>query len=158
MFRLLVTGSTRQTNAEIVWNPLFWMVHKHKQMIIVHGWADAGVDLFTHQWVTLPGQQWNSDPSSDLLVVEDLDLHDGYWAAPSDGVQRRNQEMVDTSPDACFAFPDDRHRSDTLDCLARAWARGMPCYVFNFSRVGAFHQLSEPEGVDLAKRMLGWGS
>lgn len=155
MFRLLVTGSSRQTNAEIVWNPLFWVAHKHQQMIVVHGGGTEGIDLFTHEWIHLPGQKWNTDPKSELLVIEEL--HDTFWGQDRGG-ELSNQEMVDAGADACFAFPDDRKKSMTLDCVARAWRKGIPTYIFNFSRVGAFHQLTEDEGAALAVRMLGYGS
>jgi YspA, cpYpsA-related SLOG family len=155
VFRLLVTGSSQQTNAEIVWNPLFWVVHKHQQMLVVHGGSPTGVDLFVHEWINLPGQKWNADPKSEFLVVEEC--HDGFWGQPEGG-ERCNQEMVDAGADACFAFPDDRKRSATLDCVARAWRKGIPTYIFNSTRVGAFHQLTEDEGAALAVRMLGYGS
>lgn len=162
VFRLLVTGSRFQRNEEIVWNPLWWMVHKHHNLVIRHGASylthpDEGVDLAAHEWIGLPGQKWNTSPNSDYLVIEDAVPADfktlGRKAGPL-----RNQDMVSRGNDACFAFPDDRPRSGTLDCLARAWAQGMPCYVFSSTQVGRFHTLSEDEGMNLARRMLGWGS
>ena len=161
MFRLLMTGSRYQRNAEIVWSPLFWELHKHEQMIVVHGGCVDGVDAHTKEWINLPGHPWNrSGYDSKFLVIEEehavtpkMWREIGRTAGP-----QRNQRMVDAGADACFGFPDSRHRSGTLDCMARAWVKGIPVFCFNYTRVGVFHQITEQEGETLARRILGWGS
>lgn len=141
MFTLIVTGSSRQTNAEIVWSPLFWLLNKHEQMIVRHLGGPGGVDAHTAQWCRLPGQPWNAEANSRFLVLEQV-----------------TDEAALVGPDvsACLAFPQGRHRGHTWLCMARAWAQGMPVLCFNSERPGCFHELTEAEGLDLAKRMLGW--
>lgn len=144
MFTLIVTGSSKQRNAEIVWNPLFWLIHKHEQMIVRHMPAAAGIDAHTSAWCQLPDQPWNREANSRFLVLEQV--FDDAAA------------MVDSQASACFAFPQGRHRGQTWECMARAWAQGIPVYCFNSSLVGCYHQVSEAEGLDLAKRVLRWGA
>lgn len=160
MFTLLVSGSRYQKDAEIVWSPLYWMINRHKTMMVRHGACPTGVDLHAHEWIELPGQKWNTDPRSDLLVLEDPhEVTPLMWQTIGKPAgPQRNQRMVNLDADAHFSFPDSRRKSGTLDCLARAWVKGIPCYVFNFQRVGVFHVLTEGEGAAVAHRMLGYGS
>lgn len=148
MFTLIVSGSSRQCDAEVVWNPLFWMLARHEQMIVRYTAPtrpDRGVEAFVQRWCRLPGQPWNIDPRTKYLVLEEPFGDTAEMVAAGQA-------------SACYAFPDDRRKSRTLLCMALAWARGIPVYCFSSFRVGRFHELSEGEGLDLAKRMLGWGS
>lgn len=146
MFTLAVVGSSRQTNAEIVWNPLFWALAKHEQMIVRHqavpDVAGGGVARFTQEWCRLPGHPWNADPNSKFLVLEQ--------------VHPDQVSMCYADCSALYAFPSDRYRSRTLHAMALAWARGIPVVVWHSVQVGRFHNLSDREGMGLAKKMLGW--
>ena len=154
VYRLLVTGSRKLADSDIVWTPLFWIVHRYGYMTLIHGHCPTGADHFADEWY----ENWESRAGHDsdqLALIErypaDWDLH-GKAAGPI-----RNQQMVDLGANACFAFPTPESRG-TLDCMARAWVRGIPTYVFSPTNVGAFRQLSEEEGEKLARRYLGWGS
>jgi hypothetical protein len=69
----------------------------------------------------------------------------------------RNQDMVTEGANACFGFPTPES-TGTLDCMARAWVKGIDTYVFHHLEPGRFHKLTEDEGEHLARRMLKWGS
>lgn len=145
MFTLLVTGSARQTNADLVWNPLFWFLSRHEQMIVRHlpAAADHGVDAFVEAWCHLQDEVFNADPNGRLVLEQTVDTVG---------------ELVDPTVSACAAFPQGRRRGQTWEVMARAWSQGMPVLCFSSSHVGRFHELTEHEGLDLAKRCLGWGS
>lgn len=161
MHRLLITGSRDLPDAEIVWLPLFMAIHKHEQMIVVHGDA-PGADTFAHEWVELPGQQWNRRPLTahekmhrvERLVIEER--HPADWTRLGKAAGPvRNQEMVDEGADAVFAFPMP-HSKGTLDCMARAWVKGIPVYVWRHNLLGACDYLTETQGEQLARHALHW--
>lgn len=146
MFTLAVAGSSKQTNADVVWSPLFWALAKHEQMIVryqaVPEVQSVGVGRFVQQWCRLPGHPWNADPGSRFLVLEQ--------------VHPDQVSMCYADTSALYAFPSGRYRSRTLHAMALAWARGIPVVVWHSELVGRFHNLSDREGMELAKKMLGW--
>ena len=161
MHRLLITGGRDLVDAEIVWMPLFMAIHKHEQMIVVHGDA-PGADTFAHEWVELPGQQWNRRPlttyeklhRTERLVIEERHPADWLRLGKAAG-PLRNQEMVDIGADACFAFPTPASKG-TLDCMARAWVKGIPVYVWHHRKIGQCNYLTEEQGEPLARQRLHW--
>lgn len=162
MHRLLVTGGRDLLDAEIVWSPLWMAIHKYEQMIVVHGDA-PGADTFAHEWCELPGQQWNRRPPIthkklgqllQRLVIEER--HPADWTRLGKAAGHvRNQEMVNEGADACFAFPTPASRG-TLDCMARAWIKGIPVYVWHHLELGRCDYLTEEQGEHLARHQLHW--
>jgi len=159
MYRLLVTGGRDHPEAEVVWLPLWMLLHRKHAMIVGHGACETGADRYAHDWIELPGQPWNREPRRYEPKVEHLALEERH---PADWSQlgkaagpRRNQEMVDAGADAVFAFPTPASRG-TLDCMARAWVRGIPVYVWHHLDLGRHRLLSDEEGEELARRKLHW--
>lgn len=156
MYRLLVTGGRDLPEAEIVWLPLWMMLHKKKALVVVHGAADSGADLYAHEWFALPEQAFNRPRRRYEDTVEYLALeerHPADWRRHHKvGGRIRNQEMVDAGADACFAFPTPRSRG-TLDCMARAWAHDIPIYVWHHLKPGNYHMLSADAGAQLAHQL-----
>lgn len=159
MYRLLVTGGRDLPEAEIVWVPLFMMIHARQAMVVVHGHCPTGADQFAHEWLALPGQPWNRDRRNYEPKVEHLALEDPHpadWAGLGKAAGPiRNQQMVDAGADACFAFPTPASRG-TLDCMARAWVRGIPVFVWHHLELGRHRRLTDEEGQRLARHKLGW--
>jgi len=162
MHRLLVTGGRDLADAEVVWTPLWMAIHKQEQMILVHGACESGADLYAHEWIELPGQQWNRRPLTAQekmhrvarLVVEER--HPADWTRLGKAAGPiRNQEMVDAGADMVYAFPTPASRG-TLDCMARAWVRGIPIFVWHHLDLGRHRQLTEAEGEKLARHRLHW--
>lgn len=160
MYRLLVTGGRDLPDAEVVWMPLFMTIHKHEQMIVVHGAHESGADLYTHEWIELPGQQWNRRPLQEKmrrverLVIEER--HPANWGRLGKAAgPLRNQEMVDAGADMVFAFPTPASKG-TLDCMARAWVRGIPVHIWHHHELGRGRRLTEAEGEQLARHRLHW--
>lgn len=161
MYRVLVTGGRDHPEAEVIWVPLWTLVHKHQSMVLVHGACPTGADLYAHEWVQLPGQSWNRrerahEKGLDRLVIEEAHPADWERYGKSAG-PRRNEEMVRADADICLAFPTPKSNG-TWDCVARAWVRGIDVYVFHHLQVGRFHQLSDAQGEKLAKEKLHWAS
>lgn len=160
MYRILVTGGRDLPEAEVVWMPLWMLVHKKRAIVVVHGDGNTGADLYAHEWIGLPGQQWNRDTRRYEPKVEHLALeeshpadwgHLGKKAGPL-----RNQEMVDAGADCCFAFPTPASVG-TLDCMARAWCKGIPVFVWHHLDVGRHRRLTEEQGEALARKHLRYG-
>lgn len=160
MYRVLVTGGRDLPEAEIVWLPLWILLHQREAIIVTHGANPRGADLYAHEWFTLPEQAFNRarrrlEPAVEYLALEDphpasWELH-GKTAGPI-----RNQEMVDTKPDIVFAFPTPKSEG-TLDCIARAWLKDIPVYLWHHIDIGRYHKMTDTEGETMARRKLGWG-
>lgn len=159
MYRLLVTGGRDLPEAEIVWMPLWMLLHKKHALIVMHGDHDTGADLFAHEWCALPGQPWNRghrryEPKVEYLALEER--HPADWTKYGKAAgPLRNQEMVDAGADAVFAFPTPASNG-TLDCMARAWVRGIPVFIWHHLDLGRHRRLTEDQGEDLARRKLHW--
>lgn len=162
MYHLLVTGGRDLPEAEIVWVPLWILLHQKKSIIVTHGMCESGADYYAHEWFQLPEQSFNRDrrlyePKVEYLAIEDP--HPALWNVHGKAAGPiRNQEMVDTDPkpDCCFAFPTPKS-SGTLDCIARCWVAGIKTYIFHHLDVGQFHILTDEEGEHLARKKLHWG-
>lgn len=163
MYRLLVTGPRDLQGAEVIWLPLWMLVHAKKSIIVEHGACPTGADLYAHEWIELPGQPWNREhrnyePKEQCLALEDP--HPANWGKYGKAAGPiRNQEMVDVdpTPDACFAWPSPDCRG-TLDCMARSWVKGIPVYIWHYLEPGRYRLMGEEEGEQLARRRLGWGT
>lgn len=158
MHRLLVSGGRDLPEPEIVWLPLWIALHRVGAMIVMHGDCLSGADLYARQWFGLPGQTFNRpprryEPKVEYLAVEER--HPAQWDRYGKAAGSiRNQEMVNADPDVCYAFPTPRSQG-TLDCMARAWVRGVPVYVWHhLDPCQAPRQLTDAEGEKLAKRKL----
>jgi hypothetical protein len=169
MFRLLVTGGRDAPEAECVWVPMWMLLHQHRSIMVTHGACPTGVDLYAHEWFHLPEQAFNRptrkyEPRIEYLALEDP--HPANWKqGGAIAGHIRNQQMVDghitgqdePSPiDVCYAWPTPAS-SGTLDCMARAWVRGIPVYVWHYLNVGRYHRLDDDMGERLARERLGWG-
>src|SRR5262245_37221750 len=161
MYRLLVTGGRDLPEAEIVWMPLWMLLHKKHALIVMHGDHDTGADLFAQEWVELPGQPWNRghrryEPKVEYLALEERHPPDfTRFSKRSEAFHARNQEMVDAGADAVFAFPTPASKG-TFDCMARAWVRGIPVFIWHHLEPGRTRRLTEAEGEQLARQRLRW--
>lgn len=160
VFRLLVTGGRDLPEAEVVWMPLWMLMHRKHAVMVVDGACPTGADLYTHEWVGLPGQPWNREhrryePKVEYLALEEE--HPADWTGKGKAAgPLRNQEMADLGADACFAFPTPKSRG-TYDCMARAWVKGIPIYVWHHLDLGRHRRITEEEGEALAHKILGYG-
>lgn len=169
MFRLLTTGGRDAPEAEVVWMPLWHLLHKHRSMMVTHGKNPAGADLYVAEWFRLPEQAFNRatrryESSVEYLALEDP--HPADWKRGKIAGHIRNQEMVDgkiaandeVGPpiDLCYAWPTPASRG-TWDCIARAWVKGIKVFVWHHLEIGRGRWLTDAEGEDLARRRLGWG-
>lgn len=159
MFRLLVTGGRDLPEAEIVWMPLWMLLHRKRAIIVVDGECPTGADRYAHEWIELPGQPWNRTRRRYESKVEHLALeepHPANWSLGKVAGPLRNQEMVNAGADACFAFPTPNSRG-TYDCMARAWAKGIPVWTWHHTDLGRHQKLTEEQGEHLARKYLRYG-
>lgn len=160
MYRLLISGGRDLPEAEIVWVPLWQLLHQKKAIIVIHGGCPSGADLYAHEWFELPGQAFNRksrmyESESEYLAIEEA--HPANWGLHGKSAGPiRNQEMVDTKPDALFAFPTPASQG-TLDCIARAWVAGIKTYIWHYLDIGRYRLLTDEEGERLARKKLKWG-
>ena len=159
MFRVVITGARDLPEPEIVWLPLWSLLHRHRAIIVCHGDAESGADLFAHQWFELPGQAFNrqrlpNEPPVEYLAIEDR--HPPDWTKGDYALKIRNQDMINENPNAVFSFPTPSSQG-TLDCVARAWVRGIPVYVWHYLNLGQWRLMTDDEGERLARRKLAWG-
>lgn len=159
MYRLLITGGRDLPEAEIVWVPLWNLLHHQHSIIIVHGDCRTGADMYAHEWLKLPGQPWNRSRRAYESKIEDLALEEAHpadWRKGKAAGPIRNQEMVNAGADACYAFPTPASRG-TYDCMARCWMRDIPVYVWHHLELGRYHRYTDAEGEALARKKLGYG-
>jgi len=160
MYRILVTGGRDLPEAEVVWLPLWMLLHRKRSIVVVDGACPTGADLYAHEWVTMPEQPWNRgrrnyEPKVEHLALEEE--HPAAWSLKGKSAgPLRNQEMVDSGADACFAFPTPKSRG-TYDCMARCWCKGIPVYVWHHLDLGRHRRLTDAEGEELARKFLGYG-
>lgn len=160
MYRLVVTGGRDLPEAEIVYIPLWMLLHSRQSIIVTHGANPRGADLYTHQWFELPEQTFNRkrrtyEPKVEYLAVEDrVPAQWERFGNPAGPI--RNQVMIDKVPDGVFAFPTPKS-SGTWDCVARAWLRDIPVWVWDHLVPGQYRALDDDEGEYWARRKLGWG-
>lgn len=164
MYRILVTGGRDLPEPEIVWIPLWLALHQHRDLIVTHGDAPHGADSYAHQWFEMPDQPFNRSPRryeryEEYLAIEQRRPAD--WKDRSLGKHAgnvRNQQMVDMNPmhDVVYAFPTPKS-SGTLDCMARAWVRGITVVIWDHLTPCVSRVLKEDEGEQLARRRLHWG-
>lgn len=117
-FRLLVTGSRDWTDAMRVWGSLQALADQMpgQPLIIVHGDASRGVDRIARRWVLRKQAfgspeiteerhpaAWDGPCRLECRLGHRRPQRDGGSRCPAAGVYR-NQEMVETGPDACFAW------------------------------------------------------
>lgn len=159
MYRVVVTGGSDLPEAEIVWIPLWLALHRYEAIIVTHGACGHGADRFAQQWFTLPDQTFNRkrrryENGTDYLAIEDP--HRADWSKGKIGGAIRNQEMIDTKPDVVFSFPTPKTQG-TWDCMARAWLRDIPVYIWDHLTPAQCRQMTDDEGERLARRKLGFG-
>lgn len=160
MHRLLVTGARDLPEAEIVWIPLWLALHQHQSIIIGHGQNPKGTDLYVHEWFELPEQPFNRgtrcyEPKVEYLAIEDPEPAQwGDYGKAAGNI--RNQVMVDKPVDEVYAFPTPASKG-TWDCVARAWVRGIPVWIYDHLQILQRRLLDPDEGEYLARRRLGWG-
>lgn len=147
--RLLVTGS----RSLLTWRPVYqvlWGWHQYcillgSELVIVHGDAPQGVDLYTKQFVQY--MQTAAFGIHQELYPADWDGPCAPWETglcqpghrrksrfgsspdycPTAG-HRRNQTMVDTRPHSYVAITDRpiKKSRGTFDCAERARKAGIP--------------------------------
>jgi hypothetical protein len=109
---VLVTGSRKWTDQDVVWGAL--QEHFGDQLIgiVRHGHCPTGVDAMADAWCELqPGMAVDRMPASWATL--------GKKAGP-----RRNLQMVRLPTTIVLAFPLGESRG-TRDCMAKATAQGL---------------------------------
>lgn len=122
--RILVTGSRRWSDADVVNQVLFnyrMTAGIGEPVTIVHGHCPTGADAMADLWTV---SAHSVDP--DVALPE---RHPAKWDVygPAAG-PLRNQEMVDLGADLCLAFVEPGSRG-TRDCIRRARAAGIDVVV-----------------------------
>lgn len=111
--RVLVTGSRTWTDTAVIRHALagVW----HPDTILVTGDCPHGADRLAEQcWTRWGGQ---------------VERHPAQWQRHGRAAGfRRNQDMVDTRPDACLAFIH-RHSPGATHCAHAARRAGIPTTV-----------------------------
>lgn len=159
MHRILITGGRDLPEAEVVWVPLWLALHEHEAIIVTHGACPAGADLYASEWLRIDEQAFNRkrrryEDRANYLAIEDA--HPADWSKGKLGGAIRNQEMVNLNPDVVLAFPTPKSRG-TWDCIARAWVRGIPTFIYHHLDINRRRRLEDYEGEKLARRILRWG-
>jgi len=146
---VLVTGSRTWNQPAPVWDRLDGLLAEHgpqgRCLIIIHGKAKRGVDLFAHIWAE---EQHRIDP---MAVRE--------WPFPADWANLgrkagmvRNDEMARLGADYCLAWvqqclladckrPGVHGTHGASDCVARARTYGVP----SIELVEAWMQVAVPD-------------
>lgn len=108
--RVLVTGSRELRDPtvveELLNNCLAQAELIGENLIVVHGDASRGADRFARDWCVISGVKQEKYPAQWDLFGKSA----GF---------RRNQEMVDTNPVMCLAFPRGEAHG-TLHCATAA--------------------------------------
>lgn len=120
--RMLFTGSRHCNDFELIKNAVLtyleskeWGCAKLDSAVFVHGGA-AGADSLVS------------------ALAAELDVTENIYAADWDKHGRaagpiRNQDMVNSRPEVCFAFPGPQS-SGTWDCIRRAVKAGIPTFIY----------------------------
>lgn len=160
VYRILITGGRDLPEAEVVWLPLWMLVHRKHSIIVVHGACPTGADLYAHEWLELPGQQWNRGHRRYEQKVEYLALEEAHpadWNGKGKAAGPiRNEEMATLGADCCFAFPTPASKG-TLDCMARCWMKSIPIFVWHHLEPGRHRRYTDAEGEALARKVLRYG-
>lgn len=113
--RVLITGSREWQDFLPIQRALLRVTNGHAgpwPITLVSGHCPTGADAIGEHLAKQLGWSVEAYPAR-------WDLH-GKAAGPI-----RNQQMVDTGPDICLAFPRGRS-AGTRDCMRRAAAHGIP--------------------------------
>lgn len=126
--KVLVTGGRNYPFKDRVWRLLDliagvsqWRETQDKLLpadgfVLVHGAYPGGADRWADQWAIC-----NWVKTEEFPVSPEQWRIKGLTAGPM-----RNQEMVDTKPDICVAFPSPGSKNlGTQDCMRRARAAGI---------------------------------
>lgn len=112
--RILITGSREWTDREKIRLAILTAVKDCKGGItIIHGGARGADKLSTSVALEIGAKveefipDWNTHGKAAAIL--------------------RNQDMVDSKPDVCLAFPIGESRG-TRDCMRRAQAAGIPTF------------------------------
>jgi hypothetical protein len=115
--RVLVTGSRKWDNRDVIEGTLGWVLDEHgdRPIVLVHGGAD-GAD-------TIAAQVWEA-------LGQPTEPHPANWRRY--GKKRagiiRNAQMVAAGADLCLAFIRN-HSPGATDCADRAQAAGIPLRI-----------------------------
>jgi hypothetical protein len=148
--RLLVTGSRSWPEAKgyIIWgalNQLLTQCYKAKETLeVIHGDA-GGVDAMAREWCAIIARspraamvtehRWPADwahCAPDCPPDHRKTRGDGQRYCPGAGM-RRNQAMVDTRPDRCYAYIR-RSSPGASACVRMARVAGVPVYLWELRR------------------------
>lgn len=112
MKRILVTGSRKWVDQDVIFAALQSHLGNEKEAIVVHGACPSGADKIAQAWVDLqPGIEGEPHPAE----------WERYGRAA--GVIR-NEEMVKLGADLCLAFPLGESFG-TRDCMMKAKNTGI---------------------------------
>lgn len=116
--RILITGSRKWTNREIIKNAIIAVSAGSNSVTVVHGDCPyGGADTIAAEIANSLSMEVESHPADWKGL--------GKAAGPI-----RNQEMVNLGADVCLAFPMTDSRG-TIDCMNRARQAHIPLLVFN---------------------------
>ena len=121
--RLLVTGSRDWRDREIIAKALKSLEAKYDV-----------IDVVVEEFTLIQGNAPGADTIAGNIAMElgwDIEDHPADWGGL--GVRAgpiRNQEMVDSGADQCFAFPLPSSKG-TYDCIKRARETGIPVTVYS---------------------------
>lgn len=143
-YRVGVTGSRDWRRLDVIRAALAAVLAAHPDAVLVSGHAREGADMLAERaWAALLGYR----AADEAWRAGRIERYPADWGAPcreecKRGHRRsrrsggtycpaagnyRNQEMVDTGPDACVAFfQPGAANAGTSDCVRRYVAAGIP--------------------------------
>lgn len=113
--RVLITGSRDWDDYERIENVLTTLASVNDNVVVVEGACPTGADYMAHKVAIEHGLGTERYPA---------DWSKGRGAGPI-----RNQQMVDTKPDACYAFIKNNSRGAT-HCANAAKKAGISTIIF----------------------------
>lgn len=117
MHRVLLTGSRRWSDAELIFRELDRLVRQHGVITLIHGDCSRGADAIADRWA----RNWPG------VLVERYPANWREFGKAAGPI--RNLEMVNAGPDECLAFILD-HSKGASQCASAAMRAGVPTRVF----------------------------
>ena len=130
-YRVLITGSRAWSGERQIEEAFDRVAAANTEgfpVVLIHGGA-AGADRMCADSAKARG--WRIEQHLAKWDTHDDECPFWHWELPICKMagHRRNQEMVDSRADVCFAFIHERSRGATT-CAARAKAANIPLFVW----------------------------